>query len=29
LVDRVTGALWTVLGLLMAWQAWQLVRVWF
>jgi len=29
LVDRVAGALWTVLGLLMAWQAWQLVRVWF
>jgi homoserine/homoserine lactone efflux protein len=27
LVDRVTGVLWTVLGLLMAWQAWQLVRV--
>ena len=27
LVDRITGVLWTVLGLLMGWQAWQLVRV--
>jgi homoserine/homoserine lactone efflux protein len=26
-VDRVTGVLWMVLGLLMAWQTWQLVRV--
>jgi homoserine/homoserine lactone efflux protein len=27
LVDRITGVLWAVLGLLMGWQAWQLVRV--
>jgi threonine/homoserine/homoserine lactone efflux protein len=26
LVDRVTGVLWTALGLLMAWQAWQLLE---
>jgi threonine/homoserine/homoserine lactone efflux protein len=26
LVDRVTGVLWTMLGLLMAWRAWQLLE---
>ena len=27
LVDRITGVLWTLMAGLMAWQAWQLVRV--
>ena len=26
-VDQLTGVIWAVLGLLMGWQAWQLVRV--
>jgi threonine/homoserine/homoserine lactone efflux protein len=26
LVDRLTGVLWTALGLLMAWRAWQLLE---
>lgn len=27
-VDRVTGILWTALGLLMGWRAWQLLEAW-